>query len=195
MKISNIKTYLKRISDFRNTNRKQFNLLIVVAVVFGLILWWDGITPLTPLTKISSMEPVERAVNPFHDIEDKWPTKAWIKGRVVLSGHIGFILDDGTGTIGVGSNQYVAVGQSVVVLGPIGSTGRDGMNYPTMMSTYELHLVLFFPTFGHFFIFVFLVAVCNAVGLYWYQQKKKGEPTVIDPIIEGIEDLIGKKKT
>ena len=91
------------LTDMRSKKLAYLAITLVV-IIFCFVLWWDGMTPLTPITKISSMEPVAKGSEP------NWPDKVWLKGKVVHSSNIGFIVDDGTRRIGIVTDNPVGTG-------------------------------------------------------------------------------------
>jgi hypothetical protein len=126
-------------------------------------------TPFTPITKVDSIEPVEEE-SPITD----WPSHAWIKGKVIHSSSVGFTIDDGTGTIGVLSDQGVPIGQTVVVYGKIRVEIRGNLKYPDMIAS-EVHVILFFPTIAHLITLIIFVIITGIVStsIYWFRKKNR----------------------
>lgn len=124
-------------------------------------------TPLTPITKIISMEPVEKGSAP------DWPNNVWVKGKVIRSNIVGFTIDDGTGTIFISTDHPVGVGQYVVVRGFTSKAIRNNNMYYPLLYSPDIHIVLFFPTETHLLPVILLITISGVVStsIYWYRKN------------------------
>lgn len=137
----------------------------MLIIIISFVLWWDGMTPLTPITKIISMEPVEKGTIPI------WPKNVWVKGKVIRLTMVGFTIDDGTGTIRISKDRPVGIGQYVVVRGIISITVSNNKYCPILHSS-DIHIVLFFHTEIHLLITILLVVSCGVcTSIYWYWKN------------------------
>ncbi|MHA1978668.1 MAG: OB-fold nucleic acid binding domain-containing protein [Candidatus Hodarchaeales archaeon] len=157
-----------KLIDMRSKKIAYLAITLVV-IIISFVLWWDGMTPLTPITKISSIEPVASGVYPL-----PWPDKVWVKGRVIRSSRVGFTIDDGTGTIGILADNSVGTGQYVVVRGDVTRTGsrdNDNLVYPGLVYP-DVHIVLFFQTETHLMVVTLIFVITGVISTSIYLYRK-----------------------
>ena len=119
-------------------------------------------TPITPITKINSLERVSGGIRP------EWSGRQiWIKGKVVYSSKLEFAIDDGTGTIYVQGPR--PLGMYLLVYGTLREVPLHGVAVPTLLSS-EIHLVLVFQDVPRIILVTFLG---GSVYIVIHYRKRK----------------------